>query len=342
MSETYLASLARIADFHRNPYDVRPLNKKEWRNGDYVLTEVTGSRSELYQVELCSSEMVPVEPGDNIVGALGHREATLEGVGSYYDVVRGKMHAMTSAGLLGVFTSFSIMLPRPMSLVYRGHIVRDNRKLNMADFALKSDETGFNVPTILIVGTSMSAGKSVTGRRVCEVLSMAGYRTIAAKLTGAGRYRDIASFKRCGANEVYDFVDVGLPSTIAPEAEFRAAIRPLLAHINSRKPDFLVAEAGASPLEPYNGAAAIDELGDNICCTILCASDPYAVVGVQQGFSLRPDLVSGPATQTSAAIGLVRKLTGLRGINVIDRRTMPEFRHFLETQLNIEITELAD
>jgi hypothetical protein len=285
--------------------------------------------------------MVPVEPGDYVIGAFGAREATLEGVGSYAAVTSNKMHALTAAGLLGTFTSFSIMLSRPMSLTYRGHIVRDKRKVTMRDFALRSDYTDFSVPTILIMGTSMSAGKTVAGRRICEILSASGYRVFGTKLTGAGRYRDIASFRKFGASEIYDFVDVGLPSTITPGDEFRAALRHLLGHINSRKPDFMIAEAGASPLEPYNGDAAMDELGDNICCTILCASDPYAVVGVRDAFGLDPDLVAGRAAQTTAAVELVRKLTGLRALNVIDRRTVPEFRQFLADKLGIRITAAA-
>jgi hypothetical protein len=341
MSQTLLASLTRIADFHRNPYDVHPYSHEHWHDGDYVLTEVTGTPSDLYQIETCSGNMVAVKPGDQVIGALGHREATLEGVGSYLDVVNNEMHALTSAGLLGVFTSFSIMLPRPLSLAYRGHIVREGQTVSMHDFAMHCEATGFNTPTILIVGTSMSAGKSVTGRRVCEVLSAADFNVIGAKLTGAGRYRDIASFAACGAAEVYDFVDVGLPSTILPEADFRRLIRPLLAHISSREPDFLVAEAGASPLEPYNGEAAIEELGDNIHCTILCASDPYAVVGVRDAFALEPDLVSGPAAQTTAATELVRKLTALPAINVIDRRALPAFTEFLGQQLGIELTRFG-
>ena len=97
--------------------------------------------------------------------------------------------------------------------------------------------------------------------------------------------------------------------------------------------DFLVVEAGASPLEPYNGDAMIDELGDNVICTILCASDPYAVVGVQKAFGLTPDLVTGPATQTSAAVELVRKLSGLRGINIIDPAEKDPFHDFLAEKL---------
>ncbi|MDH3350596.1 MAG: hypothetical protein OEM51_03535, partial [Gammaproteobacteria bacterium] len=114
---------------------------------------------------------------------------------------------------------------------------------------------------------------------------------------------------------------------------------PLLQLIAGREPDYLVAEAGASPLEPYNGAAAIDELGDKVCCTILCASDPYAVVGVQQAFGLTPDLVSGPAASTTAAVDLVRKLTGLSAINVLDADAERKFRKFLEATLKICLSE---
>jgi len=333
MTQTFITSIARIADFDRNPYDVRLLEQSWWESGDYVRTEVTGTRTVLYAIESCTGEMVPVQPGDQVIGALGHREATLEGVGSYLDVKQGKMHALTSAGLLGVFTSFSSLLPRPLSLQYRGHIVRDNHKIIMAQFAMRAKECGFSVPTILIIGTSMSAGKTVTGRRLCEVLSSAGLNITAAKLTGAGRYRDIASFKRAGATHVFDFVDAGLPSTVVPEEEFRAAIRPMLSHIDGLQPDYLVAETGASPLEPYNVAAAMQELGDNIVCIILAASDPFAVVGVQKAFNVDPDLVTGPAANTSAAVRLVRQLSNLPAMNVIDRDTLPEFTAFLCNKL---------
>ena len=336
MTTTYYASLTRIADFDTNPYDVRALEPSRWAAGDYVLAEVTGNdRSDLYVVENRRGEMMPVAVGDQIVGALGHRAATLEGVGSYEDVVEGRMHALTSAGLLGAFTSIAINVPRPMSLNYRGHVVRCDEKVTMREFAVSGDGSDFDVPTIVIIGTSMSAGKTVTGRRVCEVLATRGLRVVGAKLTGAGRYRDIRSFERAGATHIFDFVDAGLPSTVVGEDAYCAAIRPLLRHIATHEPDFLVAETGASPLEPYNVGTALQELGDNIACILLAASDPFAVVGVQKAFGVEPDLVTGPAANTSAAVALVEKLSGRPAINVIDRDTLPELTVFLERQLSL-------
>ncbi|MGB5471842.1 MAG: DUF1611 domain-containing protein [Woeseiaceae bacterium] len=336
MSTRIYGSLARIADFSNSNFDVQGRPRSEWATGDYVEGEVVGTPTEFYRIEDRTGLMIKVEPGDWVVGALGDRAATLEGAGGWANITTdGYMHALTSAGLMGYYTSFSTLFADPLLLKYRGHLCRNGRKVSMSDFAMRANKHEFSVPTVLVFGTSMSAGKTTTGRRVCKELDRAGLQIIGTKLTGAGRYRDILSYLKTGASEIYDFVDGGLPSTVVPEQQFREAIRPILNHVHDQKPDFLLVEAGASPLEPYNGAALIDELGDNIVCTILSASDPYAVVGVQKAFGLRPDLVTGPATTTSAAVDLVRKLSGLPAINVIDPAAKQAFRRFIFGKLGL-------
>ena len=93
------------------------------------------------------------------------------------------------------------------------------------------------------------------------------------------------------------------------------------------------AEAGASPLEPYNGDAAVRMLGANVCCTVLCASDPYAVVGVREAFKIKPDIVTGPTANTQAGIDLVRKLTGLEALNLLDLDSIPRLVEILKQRL---------
>ena len=329
MTVLLMSSLTRISDLAEQPFEVAKLPKDTWASGDYVVGEVTAEPHRIYRIELASGRMVHALPGDHVIGAFGNRAATLEGVGSYADINGDRMHAMTSAGLFGFVTSMSKLLALPFRLGYLGHVVRRATKVCMSDFAVQAEEYPFDIPTIVLVGTSMSAGKTTTGRLIVHELEKMGKSVIGAKLTGAGRYRDILSFRDAGADAIFDFVDAGLPSTVVPEDEFRSAIRPLMHHIASLRPDFLVAEAGASPLEPYNGAAAIGELNGNIACTILSASDPYAVVGVQDAFGIKPDLVTGPATSTSAAIDLVNKLTGVEGINVMDPDSLPALRSMI-------------
>jgi hypothetical protein len=338
---TIFSSLTRISDLESAGFETRCLPRQEWAGADYVVGEVTGAPSSLYQIELPSGRVVRVMAGDHVIGAFGNRAATLEGAGCWSDIDNDEMHAMTAAGLFGVFTSMSPLMARPLSLKYLGHVIRNGRKVNMTDFAIKSGPSQFSTPTIVLVGTSMSAGKTTTGRLIVHELANLGLNVVGAKLTGAGRYREILSFRDAGASAIFDFVDAGMPSTVVPEKEFRASIRPLLHEINSSNPDYLIAEAGASPLEPYNGAVAIDELGDNIRCTVLCASDPYAVVGVQQAFGLKPDFVTGPATNTSAAIELVRKLTGVQGANSMDSESLPIIRAMLRRTLGVDFPKAA-
>ena len=335
MTVVLMSSLTRISNLDHESYDVAGIHRDRWATGDYIAGEITGAPHRVYRIELASGRMVHAMPGDWVIGAFGNRSATLEGVGSWSEIQNNSMQAMTSAGLFGAVTSMSQMIPPPLNLKYLGHVVRNGEKVCMSDFAIGPATGPFNVPTILLVGTSMSAGKTTTGRLIVHELEKMGKNVIGAKLTGAGRYRDILSFRDAGADAIFDFVDAGLPSTVVPEKTFRNAIRPLLHKIDSLKPDFLVAEAGASPLEPYNGTAAIDELGNNIQFTVLCASDPYAVVGVEQSFGLKPDLVSGPATSTSAAIDLVHKLSGAEALNVMDPDCMPALCEILKRTLKI-------
>ncbi|MCK5401408.1 MAG: hypothetical protein KAJ28_07205, partial [Flavobacteriaceae bacterium] len=195
----------------------------------------------------------------------------------------------------------------------------------------------FTTPVILLVGTSMSAGKTTVARIIVNHLKRAGLKIVAGKLTGASRYRDILSLKDVGANYIFDFVNIGLPSTIYPREKFRKKLIQLLSRINSVQADVAVIELGASPLEPYNGDIAFEELKDNIKCTVLCASDPYAVFGVMKSFNLKPDIVSGIATNTYAGAELIEKLCNVKALNLIDPKTSLELRNILKRKLNIDI-----
>jgi hypothetical protein len=119
-----------------------------------------------------------------------------------------------------------------------------------------------------------------------------------------------------GADPALDFVDAGLPTTILPEERFREAIRPVLSRLQAA--DVIVAEVGASPLEPYNGAAVIDMIEAQVAFTLLCASDPYAVVGIEDAFELSPDLIAGIATNTTAGVDLVEELTDHSALDLQD------------------------
>ena len=330
----FFTSLTRISDLPEVPFSVGRLPRKEWGTGDYVVGKVVSSASRLSRVELANGRVAEVAEGDLIVGAFGVRYATLEAVGGWQNIGGDqRMEALTGAGLFGKSTSKSAMLPALVPLNYKGHVLVGGEKATMHQYVPEVPERAFALPVILLVGTSMSAGKTTSARVIVRLLREAGFAVIGAKLTGAGRYRDILAMGDAGADPIFDFVDAGLPSTVIPEKEYRKVLRNLLSRMAGVEADVVVAEVGASPLEPYNGAVAIDEIGANVRCTVLSASDPYAVTGVTAAFGHRADLVTGLATSTRAGIELIEKLSGIKALNVLDRDSMPALKAILEHSL---------
>ena len=340
----FFSSVTRRSDLWTAPFETRKLDRQQWDTGDFVVGRITGKRNRLYECETKSGRMADMVRGDLIVGALGRRAATLEGVGDWRATTDGReLEALTSAGLLGCSTSISPMLPELMRMEYLGHTLRNGQKINMSDFAVPARACKLEIPVILLIGTSMSSGKTTAGGVIIRALKYMGIDVVAAKLTGAARYRDILKFRDAGARRVYDFVDAGLPSTVCSSERYREALERLLSRVAACEAQVLVAEAGASPLEPYNGATVVEYLSDKTCFTVLCASDPYAVLGVQTAYGngLKADLVSGPAANTTAGARLVRELSGHASLNLLDRRNYPQLSEMLKAALGENSGERA-
>jgi len=332
----FYSSVARCSDLWQAPFDTVKLERRDWATGDFVVGRVVGERNRLYNCETCSGRVAELVRGDLMVGALGRRSATLEGVGDWRAVTDDlQLEALTRAGLLARATSTSPMLPDLMRLDYLGHAMRAGDKLTMTRFVQPVAPRRLDIPVILLIGTSMSSGKTTAGQVIIRALRYLDVDVVAAKLTGAARYRDILKFRDAGARCVVDFVDAGLPSTVCSAEAFRGPFEHMLSLIANCDARVLVAEAGASPLEPYNGATVVEYLRGLARFTVLCASDPYAVLGVQTAYGegLKADLVAGPAANTTAAVDLVRKLSGLPALNLLDRNTYPELVALLKSAL---------
>lgn len=331
MPSVFLGSVARIADL---PPGVPPhgaLERSRWRAGDYVLAQVLPRRTRAIDFELHTGRKCRPMAGDLLVGALAVRRATLEHVGSFEDVgPDGVMAALSEGGCFGALTSRAPFSKDLLPLRYQGHVMGESGPLRMADFVPRVDDVPFEIPVVLLVGTSMSAGKTFSARVAVRLLKQLGHRVVAGKLTGTGRWQDTLSMRDAGADHIFDFVDAGLPTTVCPPDEYREALRNLLSRMAGTDCTACVIEAGASPLEPYNGGTAVEMLEDRVAFTILAASDPYAVVGIQTAWKRDFDLVSGPAANTTASAELVRRLSGIPTLDLLDDANHPRLRELLE------------
>ncbi|NNF34961.1 MAG: hypothetical protein HKN68_12685 [Saprospiraceae bacterium] len=326
-------SVTRISNLEKG-FDVKDLPYNQWATGDYVVCKIERISGKINTAEIRSGRMMSLLEGDIIIGALGIRHATLEATGTWKEVGADKnMHMLTSAGLLGKLTSRSSYISPLIEISYMGHVFQSGNKKTMADYVKKFKSKKFTTPVILFVGSSMSAGKTTSARIVAHQLKMMNYTVTGAKLSGAGRYRDVLSIKDAGADFIFDFVDTGLPSTICERDEYKKALDNMLNMISSTDSDVAVIEIGASPMEPYNGDIAIEAIKDNVVLTVLCASDPYAVLGIMKSFNITPTIVTGPAANTIGGIELIDKLCKVHAFNLIDRKNIPKLRALLKERI---------
>ena len=234
MTRIIKTSLTRIAELEN--FNVIPLPREEWEWSDYVVAEVTEPTPLSSFIELPNGRAVRVGTYDQIMGAFSTRYATLEATGSWKDIGDDlRMEAMTAAGMFGVLTSKSPYFSGTIKLRYLGHVVVDGIKQNMRNFVPDVPEPTFETPVLMIVGSSMSAGKTSSARIIIREFKSMGKKVVGAKLTGAGRYRDILAMGDAGADAIYDFVDVGLSSTVCPPELYRERMLSLLSIIQAEK-----------------------------------------------------------------------------------------------------------
>jgi hypothetical protein len=345
MNNRYVyGSLTRNSDLPstQSSWVVHPIKRDEWDTGDYVcgkFTKPTGSACEY--VQLTTGRRAKLMRGDLVVGVLGVRKATLEAVGDWHAIGNdGRMEDLVGAGLFGKETDHSSRIPPHPSFVYQGHVIRNGAKVCMQDFVptCLPVTTSYTCPTILILGTSMSVGKTWAAQVIIHLLKEMGVKNVVGtKLTGVGFYSDILSMRDGGADAVLDFVDAGLPSTTVPLEQYKQSLQLLLSMISEEHPDIVVAEAGASPFEAYNGAAVLEEMLARAQFVVLCASDAYSVLGIMQTFGLQPDIITGIATATSAGMELVEKLTGVPALNLCKDESVEKLEKLLRVALHDEI-----
>jgi dethiobiotin synthetase len=103
----------------------------------------------------------------------------------------------------------------------------------MLDYAPQVPEREFDLPVVLLVGTSMSAGKTTSAKVIVRLLREAGLVVVGAKLTEAGRYRDILAMQDAGADYIFDFVDAG---SLRPWSPRRNTVMPCAAYSHALPP----------------------------------------------------------------------------------------------------------
>jgi hypothetical protein len=182
------------------------------RLGDFVVAKVTklGAHEHL---ENPRGRRMRMYPGDLVVGAWGNRYATdfYEG---YLPGPGDGVHLLTSGGLVGSVASAHTAKEGPTELEVVGPLTGGaGAPLNSDDVAVPLAVPAYpELGTIVVVGSSMNAGKTTATSAVVRGLSRAGLCVGAGKVTGSGRGKDHWAYRDAGAAVTREAAETtGLP-----------------------------------------------------------------------------------------------------------------------------------
>jgi len=157
----------------------------------------------------------------------------------------------------------------------------DGRPVNIRDFAVQPESDKVSTPIVLIAATSSESGKTVLTGKLIRLLSDAGVRVGALKVTGTGGVLDSLHHERSGAVAVLDSVNAGMISTYCDAKLFRRQTPLIFRQIESFGVDVIVAELGGDILSANNVEVfGIRELMENALRLLVISNDGLAAAGV--------------------------------------------------------------
>lgn len=261
-------------------------------------------------IELVSGRRAPLAIGDKLILVYGNRYAT-DQFEAVVPRTAGPCNLAAAGGIAGSVVSRHSTTKAPTEILPAGILCDANGvALNLRRWAwpgvASSPAKGVRQHLVLVVGSSMNAGKTTTCANLVRTLRSCGLKSAALKLTGTGSGGDLWRYLDAGAFQAMDFGSVGLASTAGMDLrELEAAVGRLCAAV-SPEVDIIVGEiadgilqretrhllqspslreradsyvfAGGDPLGAAAGVQMLGEWGLDVAAVsgLICAS-PLAV-----------------------------------------------------------------
>lgn len=282
--------------------------------GDLVVARVAGL-GELEHLEDPHGRRMRLFSGDLVVGAFGNRYATdfYEG---YLPGPNDPVHLLTSGGLIGTVASAHSFRAAPTVLEVVGALTDPGgRALNTDQLALAPAPAGRPaLGTLVVVGSSMNAGKTTTAAALIRGLTRAGLRVGAGKVTGSGSGKDHWAYRDAGAALLADFLDFGMASTFGyPPARLTQAMVGIRDQLVGEGAEVVVLEIADGVLQGETRALAARLPGFADAVVLAVGDGLGAVAGarVLGGLGVRVRALSGLLSASPLASREATAATGL-------------------------------
>src|SRR5689334_18936966 len=298
--------------------------------GVVIVVEVLNNKSTYNTLELVSGRMAKLGKGDIVAGALGHRQALFGYSGHVPESLRpgDVIQMLNIGGVLGVCDSINPEKGKPfdcrvlgvaLNFPYLGERIGVPARVGGRPLDARASLEVRGVPVVALAGTCMEAGKTAAACAVIARMRHRGLTVDAFKATGVSLRRDILAMEDAGARRCAIFTDLGVVTTTRVNGP--ALTRTMLTELASGRPDVIVFELGDGILGTY-GVDAILECADirtALSGVVLSANDPVAAWGgvklLRERFGIEPCVVTGPSTDNSVGVDIIKKQLCVRAFN---------------------------
>ena len=299
--------------------------KKNPAVGDVVYGEIChiGQHSNL---ENKSGRIHQIHNGSRALFVFGNRYAP-----DYYEAfipetyeTEVDLHARS--GLIGTVKTKNSLIKDPSRVKILGYLCDESGTvINTRDFPLivprKKEKALPRAKMILVCGTAMNSGKSVSAASICWALSRMGYTVKGSKITGTASLKDILHMNDAGASSFSDFTFLGYPTTyMLDEEEIVGVFNYIdLKYANNPQNYWVVEFADGINQRETEMLLRHPEVRKRIHKLVFCANDAFGAIGgieyLKDRLDLTPDLISGVCTSSPLHM---RELGNVTDIPIFD------------------------
>ena len=264
-----------------------------------------------------------INDGSNAAFVFGTRYAPDAYEGILPEQLSAEADMLARSGIIGKVVRKNENIKDPTRIEIHGYICDKNGQvINTRNFPIIQDprqqtKTQRRAKLILVVGTAMNSGKSLTAASICWALSVMGNKVRGCKVTGTASLKDILHMEDAGASPVADFTYFGYPSTyLLDQDELLEIFNKLDLKYANNPGNYWVVELADRILQRETAMLlASDQVRSRIHRLIFTAHDALgAIAGIdilKSKFGLVPNAISGLCSASPLAIEELNHFTDI-------------------------------